>query len=66
MSEDERQFLLNMKATMEKYLGLVNEQIINYKPKSDDEKHDFFIKKAVMFRNTLEEVNRKLNQDDNL
>ena len=66
MSEDERQFLLDMKATMERYLGLVDEQIIEYKPKSDDEKQDFLIKKAIMFRNTLEEVNRKLNQDDKL
>ncbi len=61
MNEDERQFLLGMKATLESYLLLIDDQIINYEPKDGDEKHDFLIKKAIMFRDALKDVNEKLN-----
>ena len=61
MSEDEQQFLLGMKATLESYLLLIGDQIINYKPESNDEKYDFLTKKAIMFRDALRDVNEKLN-----
>jgi hypothetical protein len=66
MSEDERQFLLGMKATLESYLLLIDDQIIDYETKDTDEKHDFLIKKAIMFRDALRNVNEQLNQDDKL
>ena len=61
MNEDERQFLLGMKATLESYLLLIDDRIINYKPESNDEKHDFPTKKAIMFRDALRNVNENLN-----
>lgn len=64
MSEDDRRFLLDMKAILERYLDLINEQILDYKPEDDDEKHEFLLKKAIRFRNDLRKVNEQLNQDN--
>ncbi|GAB3641752.1 hypothetical protein [Spirosoma arcticum] len=47
MNEDERQFLLGTKATLESYILLIDDQIIDYQTKDTNEKHDFLIKKRT-------------------
>lgn len=66
MDENERRFLLDMRANLEKYIQLINDQLITYKPEDDDEKHEFLVKKAIWFRDALKKVNDQLNQNDNL
>ena len=61
MSEDERQDWLRMKAILEDYLIEVDKEILLYTVRGDDEKHDFLIKKAIQYRNTLIKINELLN-----
>lgn len=61
MSEDERQDWLRMKAILEDYLIEVDKEILLYSVRGDDEKHDFLIKKAIQYRNTLIKINELLN-----
>ena len=63
MTEEERLFYFELKATFEKYLALIDQQILDYQA-DDDEEYTFLLKKAIEFRNSLQRVNDKLNQDD--
>ena len=61
MSEDERQDWIRMKATLEDYLIEVDKEILLYTVRGDDEKHDFLMKKAIQYRNTLIKINELLS-----
>ncbi|GAB2605200.1 hypothetical protein [Spirosoma areae] len=61
MTEAERQDWLDMKAILQRYLIEVNKEILRYSIRDDDEKHDFLIKKAVEYRNTILKIDQLLN-----
>ena len=61
MSEDERQDWIRMKATLEDYIIEVDKEILLYTVRADDEKHDFLMKKAIQYRNTLIKINELLS-----
>ena len=50
-----------MKAVLQEYLIEVDKEILLYSVRGDDEKHDFLIKKAIQYRNTLIKINELLN-----
>lgn len=62
MTEQEKQDWLKMKAILQEYLIKVEKEIILYSIRDDDEKHDFLIKKAVEYRNTIRKIDQLLNQ----
>ena len=62
MIETEKQDWLKMKAVLQEYLSKVEQELILYSIRDDDEKHDFLIKKAVEYRNTILKINQLLNQ----
>ena len=62
MSEDERRDWLHMKTILEGYLTEVEKEILQYSVRDDDEKHDFLIKKAVEYRNSIIKINELLTQ----
>lgn len=62
MSNDERQDWLNMKAILEDYLIKVNQEIVQYSIRDDEEKYKFLINKAVEYWNTITKINELLNQ----
>lgn len=62
MSEDERQDWLNMKAILQEYLIEVDKEILLYSVRGDDEKHDFLVKRAIQYRNSIVKINKLLNQ----
>lgn len=62
MSEDERQDWLQMKAILEGYLIEVEKEILQYSIRDDDERHDFLIKKAVEYRNSIIKINELITQ----
>jgi hypothetical protein len=62
MSEDERQDWLRMKVILQEYLIEVNKELLLYSVRGDDEKHDFLVKKAIQYRNTITSINELLNQ----
>ena len=64
MDEGERLFFQEMRANFEKYLAIIDQQILDYLPDGNDEEYDFLIKKAVEFRNLIKATNDKLNQRD--
>jgi FPC/CPF motif-containing protein YcgG len=50
-----------MKAILEDYLIKVNQEIVQYSIRDDDEKYKFLINKAVEYRNTISKINELLN-----
>ena len=62
MSEDERQDWLHMKAILQEYLIKVEEELLQYSIRDDGEKHNFLIKKAVEYRNSIVKINELLTQ----
>ena len=61
MDDDERRFLLEMKANFQRYLTLIDDEILDYRSDDDDEEFIFLIKKAVEFRDLIKTVDDKLN-----
>lgn len=62
MTEAEKQDWLSMKAILQDYLSKVEQELMLYSIRDDDEKHDFLIKKAVEYRNTIFKIDQLLNQ----
>lgn len=65
MSESEREDLQQMKVSLEKFLMLTNDQILDYGLKESDDDFNFLIKKAIQFRDTLLVINQQLEQNPN-
>jgi len=57
MSDDERRDWLGMKAKLRNYLVEVDEQILTYPIRGSDEGHDFLIKKAISYRDSIVKIN---------
>ncbi len=50
-----------MKAILQDYLSKVEQELMLFSIRDDDEKHDFLIKKAVEYRNTILKIDQLLN-----
>lgn len=61
MTEAEKQDWLKMKAILQDYLSKVEQELMLFSIRDDDEKHDFLIKKAVEYRNTILKIDQLLN-----
>lgn len=62
MSDDERQDWLRMRAILEEYLIEVDKELLLYSIRGDDEKHNFLVKKAIQYRNTITQISELLTQ----
>ncbi len=60
MSEEERQDWLSMKAVLEGYLIVIDEQILKFCASNKDDEHQFLIKKAIEYRDTIRKINELL------
>lgn len=60
MDEIERQDLLAMQREIERLLRKLEEKIIGYPPKAADEPFNFMLKKAVVYRELLREIQSRL------
>ena len=49
-----------MKQTLEQYLPLLEQQLIEFAADGDDGQYDFLVKKAVEYRNTIAGINELL------
>jgi hypothetical protein len=47
---------LELKRLLEKYLLEIDDSILTYPPFGDDEKFDFLIKKAINYRNIIQQI----------
>ena len=47
---------LELKRLLEKYLLEINDSILTYPPFGDDEKFEFLIKKAISYRNIIQQI----------
>ncbi len=52
-----------MKYTLEQYLSMLERQILEFAADGDDDQHDFLLKKAVEYRNTIAGINNLLNSE---
>lgn len=52
---------LELKQLLEKYLIELNDSILNYPPKGDEEKFEFLIKKAISYRDIIQKINDELS-----
>lgn len=51
-----------MKAVLQQYLIEVEKEILQYSIRDNDEKHDFLLKKAVQYRDSIIKINGLLTQ----
>ena len=51
---------LELKRLLEKYLLEINDSILTYPPFGDDEKFKFLIKKAISYRNIIQQITIEL------
>jgi hypothetical protein len=63
MSEEERQDWLNMKAVLEDYLTVIDEQILRFSAYGKDDEYQFLLKKAVEYRDTIHKINELLRKN---
>lgn len=66
MSDDERNDLLLLRKVVSGYLADVEQQILNYSPHGDRVVFDFIILKARSYEQTLTEIERQLQNEDQL
>lgn len=64
MSEDERKDLLVLKASVERHLSTLHDEIIELSPYEDDLKFDALIGKAKYYRRILDRINQQLADQD--
>ncbi len=65
MTDEERNDLLELKVFLEKAIPLTERQLINYPASGSTEDYQFLIGKAIMYRETLKQVNQQLKTDEN-
>ncbi len=63
MSDDERRDWLNMKRVLERQLMIIDQQILLYSVRGDDEKHQFLLKKAVVHRDSIKKIDEILTDE---
>jgi hypothetical protein len=51
---------LELKRLLETYLLEINDSILTYPPFGDDEKFEFLIKKAINYRNIIQQIKSDL------
>ncbi len=51
---------LELKRLLEKYLLEIDDSILTYPPFGDDEKFEFLIKKAINYRNIIQQIKTDL------
>jgi hypothetical protein len=51
---------LELKILLEKYLLEVNDAILSFPPKGEEEKFQFLIKKAISYRDIIHKINEEL------
>lgn len=51
-----------MRAILEEYLIEVDKELLLYSIRGDDEKHNFLVKKAIQYRNTITQISELLTQ----
>ena len=51
---------LELKRLLEKYLLEIDDSILTYPPFGDDEKFEFLIKKAISYRNIIQQITIEL------
>lgn len=66
MSDDERNDLLLLKEVVSGYLADTEQQIIDYSPHADRENFEFIILKARRYEQVLTEIDRQLQDQDEL
>lgn len=57
---DEGEMLQDLKRRVEKQLAELEDQIILYDPRDDDEEFKFLIKKTRSYRDTLDKINQRI------
>lgn len=63
MDEEERQDWLRMKAVLEEYLTIIDEQIMRFSASENDIEYQFLIKKAIEYRDTIYKINELLRKN---
>lgn len=63
MDEEERQDWLRMKAVLEEYLIIIDEQIMRFSASENDIEYQFLIKKAIEYRDTIYKINELLRKN---
>lgn len=52
---------LELKRLLEKYLLEIDDAILTYPPFGDDDKFEFLIKKAISYRNIIQQIETELS-----
>ena len=60
MSDDERNDLLELQRNLRHYLPILEQQLLAYPPNADDELFRFLITKLAKYRDTLVEIENRL------
>lgn len=63
MDEEERQDWLRMKAVLEEYLIIIDEQLMRFSASEKDIEYQFLIKKAIEYRDTIYKINELLRKN---
>lgn len=64
MSDEERNDLLELKASIERYLPTLHDEIIELSPYEDDIRFDTIVGKAKYYRGILARINQQLADED--
>jgi CRISPR/Cas system-associated endonuclease Cas3-HD len=51
--------ILELQRLLEKYLLEINDAILSYPPKGDEEKFEFLIKKAISYRDIIQKIKKE-------
>lgn len=51
--------ILELQRLLEKYLLEINDTILSYPPKGDEEKFEFLIKKAISYRDIIQKIKKE-------
>jgi hypothetical protein len=60
MPQSYKQDLLDLKKSIEEALEKTNQEIIDYLPTANDEAFMFLIKRAIIYRDTLQKIKEEL------
>ena len=65
MTDNERNDLLELKTFLEKAIPLTEQQLIDYPSGGSTEDYRFLVEKAIMYRETMKQINQQLNREQN-
>lgn len=63
MTDDERNDLLELKASVENAIPLTEQQLLNFPANGSNEDYRFLVDKAIMYREVLKQINQQLETD---